>query len=69
MVRDSMAYHQTTGTVGIALVIMRVTAGVADVRAGKGYNLASVGRVRQNFLITGHGGIKTDYYPQHYQIY
>jgi hypothetical protein len=38
--------------------IFRISAGIADVRVSQGDDLAGIGGVCQNFLITGHGGIE-----------
>ena len=40
--------------------VHRVDAVIADERIGHRDNLAFVGRVGENFLVAGHGGVETD---------
>lgn len=44
-----------------ALDILGIDAGVADLGVGHGDHLPLVGRVGENLLIAGHGGIKDDF--------
>mgnify|MGYP000979433880 CR=1 FL=1 len=58
--------HQAGGPNLCGLFIFAVGAGVADMGIGEGDNLARIGRVGQNFLIAGHGGVEnhlTDRHP------
>ena len=38
--------------------VLRVNAVIADQRIGKSHELSCIGRVRQDFLITGHAGVE-----------
>ena len=42
----------------VRLVVVRVRAGVADVRVGQGDDLARIGRVGQDLLVSRHGGVE-----------
>ena len=42
----------------IGLLVARIGAHVADVRAGECHQLPGVGRIRENLLIAGHGGVE-----------
>ena len=42
------------------LDILRSDAGITDMRIGQGNNLAGVGRIGEDLLITGHGRIEHD---------
>ncbi len=44
-----------------ALDILGIDAGVADLGVGHGDHLPLVGRIGEDLLITGHGGIKDDF--------
>src|SRR5687767_4367012 len=52
---DDKAANVHSGT----LVIEAVDAVIADLRRSHGNDLATVGRVGKDFLITGHGSIET----------
>ena len=49
---------QTRHKIGMGFNIFGITAGVADMRIGQCDNLAAIGRVTQDFLITGHRRIE-----------
>ena len=53
-----VADHQPGGVDGIRFAVLRVDAVVADVGVGQGNDLTRVGRVGQDFLVTGHRGIE-----------
>ena len=53
-----VADDQAGGEVGAGLEVLRIAAGVADVGIGEGDNLTAVGRVGQDFLVTGHGRVE-----------
>src|SRR5882762_11175441 len=44
------------------LIVFRVGAVVANLRIGQNHDLPGVGRVSENFLVAGNGGIK-NYFP------
>ena len=39
-------------------LVLAIDPGIADMRIGQGHYLATVGRVGQDLLVTGHGGIE-----------
>ena len=53
-----IADHQPGGMNLRTLEILAVGAGVADVGIRQGDDLASVGRIGQDFLVTGHRGVE-----------
>ncbi len=42
----------------LGLHVIAVGAGIADMRVSESDNLAAIGWIRQDFLITGHRGIE-----------
>ena len=46
---------------GRGLLVLRVHTDIANVRIGQGDQLAQVGRIGQDLLITAHGGIENDF--------
>src|SRR5437764_437135 len=58
------SYATTCRRCGVDLCgfqVLRGGAGVADVRAGERDDLTGVGRIGENFLVTGEGGIENNF--------
>ena len=55
-----LADDETTHLNLIRFRILGIDAVVPDLGIGHGHDLSSVGGIGQNFLITGHGGVKTN---------
>ena len=53
--------NQTRSVNGIAFHVLRINADIADVRAGKRHELARVGGIREDFLITRHRGVEDNF--------
>jgi len=52
------SHDEATRPHAARLDIFRIGAGIADMRIGQGDNLSGIGRVGENFLIAGHGGVE-----------
>jgi hypothetical protein len=52
------AHDQASSEHPFGLVVECGAAGIADVRIGQRHQLARVGRIREDFLIAGHGGVE-----------
>ena len=59
--RHFLAHHKAAGGCNVALHIFHVGANIADVGEGEVDDLARVGRVCQDFLVPGHGGVEADF--------
>ncbi len=55
-----IADHQTGRVNTRGLNVFVVDAGVADVRISERNDLPGVRRIRQDFLVTGHGSVEND---------
>src|SRR6185312_468465 len=55
-----VAYHQPGCLHLRRFAILGIDPGVADVRVGQGDDLPGVGRIGQDFLVTGHGRVEDD---------
>src|SRR6201997_3065016 len=54
--------HDQSLNVGMGgLVVFRIGAVISDFRSGQNNNLSGIGRVGENFLVTGDGSIKNDF--------
>jgi hypothetical protein len=58
MQRRQIADHQPGDVVAGRLEILVIAADVANVRIGERDDLAGIGRIGENFLIAGHGGVE-----------
>ena len=58
---DHEAAHGGGGCEVCCFAVIIVGANVADMRKGKGHDLARVGGVGQHFLIARHGGVEADF--------
>ena len=56
-----LRHHKTADLRLAGLVIFRVDAVIADQGIGHRDDLAAVGRVRQDFLVAGHGGVEAGF--------
>ncbi len=59
-VAEDGALGGTLGVIAELLDIVAVHADIANMREGEGDDLLHIGGVGENFLITGHGGVKAD---------
>ncbi len=50
--------NQAAGVDLAGLDIFAVYSGIADMRIGERDNLFGIGRVGENFLVAGHGGVE-----------
>ena len=53
-----IADDQASGKISPRLPVFIVATGIADVRIGQRDDLAAIGRVSQDFLVAGHGGVE-----------
>src|SRR6202008_414310 len=58
--RRQFSYDKPTHVRLAALVVELVCSVITDQRIGHRDDLTAVGRIRKEFLITGHRGVKTD---------
>jgi hypothetical protein len=58
--RRELAHHQALDVRAGSLIVLRVGAVVADVRVSEDDDLAGVGRIGEDFLVTGDGRVEND---------
>lgn len=54
-------HNEATNLRSMAFLIEQIGSGIADFRVGHGHDLPPVRRIGQNFLVTGHGSIETNF--------
>ena len=61
---DRRSHHAAAHAAGgeaSRLQVLGIGADIADMREGEGDDLSGIGRVGQDFLIAGHGGVEADF--------
>ena len=56
--RGNVAHHQSAGMNARRLGVLGIRTGVADVGVCEGDDLPAIGRIAQDFLVAGHGGVE-----------
>ena len=56
---DNATHHASRCREVDGFDVVVVGADIADMRESEGHDLAGVGRIGENFLIAGHGGVET----------